>query len=1106
MYRSLAIILLFFVLLSCNPTEKGNPLFSLTDDTGVAFSNNLTYSESFNPYLFKNFYNGGGVGLGDINNDGLLDIYFSGNQVENRLYLNQGNFKFKDITQKAGVSCPDVWSSGVSMVDVNGDGWLDIYVCKSGSPDDKGIRHNELFINNGDLTFTESASNYGLNEKGLSTHAVFFDYDRDGDLDCYLLNNSLRSVGGYDLIRNQRDIRDPEGGNKLFNNRLIDIKGGDTIVNSTPQFVDVSEEAGIYGSSIGFGLGVSIGDLNGDDWPDIYVSNDFFEKDYLYINVHDGTFREVIDSAMAEISMGSMGADIGDINNDGYPEVFVTEMLPKELKRVKTKAVFESWDKYSRNLAQGYHRQFARNVLQLNDGNFQDQISFSEIGRLTGTHATDWSWGALIADFDNDGLKDIFIANGIGKDLLDQDYVNFYFSTENVKNMIKEEGQVLVKMFDAIPSTPLPNYLFMNEGNLHFINRADSAGLGMPTFSNGSAYGDLDNDGDLDLVINNVNMPSMIYRNNTDSTQSYVKLNLPGIQYNSRCIGTKVLAYIGGKTQYYEVNPMRGFQSTVDDRINIGFKKGELIDSIEIIWPDGLRQVLHSDIPEKGTLKIEYKIDRTSTKNIDINQFLLQKIDGVLDYTHQESDFSDFDREKLSYYMRSNIGPKGTVLDINDDGRDDIIIGSSKGSLTSVYLQNGDGRFTQVVNKDLDVTRDAETTSLMSIDMDSDGDSDLYMTHGGSEVPASSSALKDRIFINDKGTLKLYSDFNAPYYATATASILTDPSGALNIVTGNSQEPLRYGIPSDIIVYRISDGKITGKPEKVIEDVGLIQCSTSGDLNGDGRDEIIISGHYMPILRIDYNNGAFDTSRLAGIEHYLGMWNDVSLSDLDNDGDLDLVAANMGTNNVFQLKENCSLKLYTNDFDRNGSIEQIMCLSANGKDIPFHTRDPMVNQMPYLKKKFLKYESYAEASISDLFTSEQLASSIVLETNTMETMIFENINGNFIPRPLPLQAQFTIQYSILVIDLNGDGLKDIILGGNQYKARPEIGINAASKGMVFLNEGNMKFKYLSPSESGLYEKGEIRDIISVSISGKEHLLFLKNSDKASIYKINQYED
>jgi hypothetical protein len=672
--------------------------------------------------------------------------------------------------------------------------------------------------------------------------------------------------------------------------------------------------------------------------------------------------------------------------------------------------------------------------------------------------------------------------------------------------MIKEEGQVLVKMFDAIPSTPLPNYLFMNEGDLELINKADSAGLGEPTFSNGSAYGDLDNDGDLDLVINNVNMLSMIYRNNTDSTQSYLKLSLQGIKYNSRSIGAKVKAHIGGKTQYYEVNPMRGFQSTVDDRINIGYNKGETIDSIEIIWPDGSRQIINSDIPSQQIMEVVYSEDETLLLESKDDHFLLQKIEGVLDHIHREIDFSDFDREKLAYFMRSNLGPVGTAIDLNDDGMDDIIIGGSKGSLTSIYLQDRKGKFIKAVNEDLGITLDAETTSLNPLDIDNDGDTDLYMTHGGNEVPASSSALKDRLLINDNGTLKLDTEFNAPYHATATASIITDPNGIINIVTGNSQEPLKYGIPSDINIYRMSEGELKGKPYKVIADVGLIQCSTSGDIDGDGQSEIIMSGHYMPIMRIDYNDGAFDTSRLEGLEHYLGMWNDVSLSDLDNDGDLDLIAANMGTNNVFKLEENQSLKLYTNDFDRNGSIEQVLCLSANGEDVPFHTRDPMVSQMPYLKKKFLKYDSYADAAISDLFTSEQLTSSIVLETNTMETMIFENNNGNFIPRPLPLQAQFTIQYSILVIDLNGDGLKDFILGGNQYKAKPEIGINAASKGMVFLNEGDMKFKYLSPSESGLYEEGEIRDILSISISGNDHLLFLKNSDKASIYKINRHEN
>ena len=561
--RLLAFILLSLTL-ACTQTQELRFTRLTEKQSGIDFNNKLSYTEQLNPYTYKNFYNGGGVGVGDINNDGRPDIFFCGNQVSNKLYLNKGEMKFEDITEQAGLMSQNVWSAGVSMVDINGDGLLDIYVCKSGPPGGNK-RHNELFINNGDLTFSEQSVQFGLDNEGLSSHAAFFDYDLDGDLDCYLLNNSIKSVGGYDIIENQRNRPDSLGGNKLLR-------------NDEGYFNDVTKEVGIYASDIGFGLGVTIGDINQDQWPDIYVSNDFFERDYLYINDQKGGFNEVIEAYIQEMSKGSMGADFADINNDGQSEIFVTEMLPEHHQRQVSKALFESWDKHQLLVKNGYAHQFGRNVLQLNNGN----NTFSEISRYAGVEATDWSWGALIFDMDNDGYKDIFVANGIYKDLLDLDYVNFMSQPGQIKNIIKTENDAIKSMIDLMPSEPLANYAFHNKGENTFENKAEVWGLTDLTFSSGAAYGDLDNDGDLDLVVNNVNMPSWIYQNNTqelDSLQNHLTIKLKGVGQNSQAIGSKIKVYVEGQIFYQELNPFRGFESTVDTKVLFGLGNTSQIPS-----------------------------------------------------------------------------------------------------------------------------------------------------------------------------------------------------------------------------------------------------------------------------------------------------------------------------------------------------------------------------------------------------------------------------------------------------------------------------------------------------------------------------------------------
>ena len=662
--KSILPLLMIILLSSCKKEEaQEKQLFKIISakESGIDFRNDLTYNEKYNPYTFRNFYNGAGVALGDINNDGLLDIFIAGNQTSNRLYLNKGNFKFEDITDQAGLNSSGVWSTGVSMADINNDGLLDIYVCKSGPPGGEK-RYNELFINKGNLTFKEESKAYGIAEEGLSQHAVFFDMDKDGDLDMYLLSNSGRSIGLFDLREGQREIRDPEGGNKLFR-------------NDGAFFTDISEAAGIFGSSIGYGLGVTVADLNEDTWPDLYVSNDFFERDYLYLNNQDGTFREVLPELIPEISMGSMGADIADLDNDARPDIFVTEMLPEDWNRVKTKTPFEDWDKFQANLKAGYHRQFTRNTLQKNLGQNPNTGApmFTEVSRMTGMHATDWSWGALIFDADLDGLNDVFVANGIVKDLTDFDFVDFYVNKQSDISQFKKDSVLITKMIDEFPSTPLQNYWFKNLGNWSFENKAMEVGLNQLTFSTGAAYGDLDNDGDLDLVVNNLNDFLGVYKNQSIENQlgNYITINL------KNAFGATVELHMEGQTLYKEYQPVKGYMSSVDPRIHFGIGQNKTVDSLIIAWPDGSRSIQKNIAANQVINPQKNKIQTPTEKTSKQTPLILAS--NPIPFRHQESQFIDFDLDRLRFWSISNEGPKAAVGDLNQDGRDDIFLPGAKG-------------------------------------------------------------------------------------------------------------------------------------------------------------------------------------------------------------------------------------------------------------------------------------------------------------------------------------------------------------------------------------------------------------------------------------------
>lgn len=1074
------------------------PLFSLIDKrhTHIDFVNHLEYTEEYNTYTYRNFYNGAGVGLGDFNNDGLQDIYFCGNLTGNKLYINKGNFIFEDVTDKAGVGCRGVWSTGVSIADVNGDGWLDIYVCKSGDPDSPH-RQNELFINNGDLTFTEKAEEYGLADKGLSNHAVFFDYDRDGDLDCYLLNNSFQSVTDFDMKPGQRQIYDSLGGNKLYR-------------NDNAHFTDVSKKAGIYGSKIGFGLGVNIGDLNRNGWPDIYVSNDFFERDYLYMNNRNGTFTESLEDQMREISLGAMGGDMADINNDAYPEIFATEMTPEGNSRLKTKALFESWESYQDKVKKGYFHQFARNVLQLNNQN----NTFSEIGRLSGVSSTDWSWGALIMDLDNDGWKDIYVANGIYKDLLDRDYLDLYSDPSIMRSIIKTEKKAILRIIDLIPSVKVPNYAFHNNGNLTFTNLSGSWGLDIPSFSNGAAYGDLDNDGDLDLVVNTVDMPPLVYRNeaNRKSGTNYLELKLKGLGKNTAAIGAEVTLYYGGKINYDELVPARGFQSSVDDRLHFGLGTSGLIDSMTVNWPDGKCSVIHNIKANQFMSLEETAAAEGCSKPEKLPSRVFQKIlhsDG-LDFVHRESDFNDFDRNRLLFQMSSNEGPRMAVGDVNGDSLDDIFICGAKNSPGELYIQDAKGRFKKADEPAIVADKISEDTDCAFFDADGDGYQDLYVASGSNEFPESSSALSDRLYINDGLGHFAKSPQILPagkYESTSCVKPADfDNDGDIDLFVGVRQHPFEYGLPvNGYLLENDGHGKfknVTGEKAPGLTGIGMITDMTWADIDNDGDQDMVIVGDWMPVKIFINDNGTFkDESVSFGLSDTEGWWHRITAKDINGDGKIDFILGNNGLNSHFKATVHKPVTMYVNDFDMNGSVEQIICTYYGDKSYPAVMKDDLVRQIPSLTKKFKKFDDYKDATIEDIFSPAILQRSVKLSSKIMENCIMINTGtGSFKLIPLPVEAQFSPVYAIGADDFDGDGKCDLFIGGNQYMAKPETGINDASYGLFLKNNGDGTFQAVSPVESGISSKGEIRDLKVIKINANKIVTVARNNDTLQFYK------
>lgn len=1095
-----SLLSLIILTVACSAPENTTPpLFNKleAEDSGISFENELIFDEEFNIYTYRNFYNGGGVALGDIDNDGLVDVYFTGNRVANKLYKNLGNLQFEDITDKAGISGQKAWSTGVSMADINGDGFLDIYVCNSGdiSGDDK---QNELFINNGDGTFSESAEAFGLADKGFSTHAAFFDYDNDGDLDAYLLNNSYKAIGSFNLQKNERSVRDTVGGDKLYR-------------NDNGQFVDVSEASGIYGSIIGFGLGVTVGDVNADNWLDIFISNDFFERDYLYINKGDGTFDEVLESSMRSISQASMGADMADINNDGRPDIFVTDMLPEPDQRLKQVTTFESWDRYNYGVQNGYHHQFMRNMLHMNNGDG----TYTEVGRLAGVEATDWSWGALFFDMDNDGLKDLFVANGIYQDITDLDYLNFADDNDTKVNAINKEGVDYKSLIDPIPVTPVSNYAYKNGGSLNFSNQAQKWGLGEAVHSNGSAFGDLDNDGDLDLVVNNVNAIANVFENKTNEQlidNHYLKFDLKGKGQNTFAIGTKIRVLGEDQLFYLEQMPIRGFQSTVDPRPNIGLGKIEKVAFIDVTWPDG-KVTSMKDVPTNQTLSLSWEdATETSARAEEKVDLVFSQIDAgnLLPHSHKESTYIDFDRDRLTYHMLSNEGPHLASADVNGDGKEDLFIGGAKGYPGAIYLQTANGSYREAKQTDIASDQLSEDVDAVFFDIDNDGDQDLLVASGGNEFGVGSIQLADRLYLNNgRGTFSKVEDpiLNANRWSTSVV-IPSDINGDgfIDLFVGSRLRPFLYGVAAPSFIYLnngkggFEDGTKQIAPE--LSDLGMVTDAIWNDFDNDNDLDLIVVGEWINPTIFENNEGTLtNVSASAGTSSFKGWYHRIEASDLDGDGDTDFILGNHGLNSRFKASSSEPIKLYVNDFDQNGSAEQIFTRVIDGKNLPYTLKHELQMQIPEIKKRFLKYESFNDQSMEDIFSPAQLESAVVSEATHLATSIMiNNGDGTFSISALPVEAQLAPTYAISANDFDGDGITDILLGGNQHRVKPQAGRYDANSGILLLGDGKGGFKAASKGRTGLSIIGEVRDFLVREINGERVLLVAMNNEAIKAYK------
>lgn len=1068
------------------------PLFQILPpaQTNIHFNNAINESESLNVLSYEYFYNGGGVAVGDLNNDGLDDLFFTGNMSSNKLYLNQGNMKFKDITKSAGKGIEgrtDSWKTGVTMADVNGDGLIDIYVCYSGKTDPEK-RKNQLFINNGNLTFTEKAAEYGLDDSGYSTQAAFFDFDKDGDLDMMLINHNTKKIDNMEFA-NYRNQTDENASNKLF-------------VNNNGHFTDVSKKAGIVQNPLTFGLGLAIADLNQDGWSDIYVTNDYNEPDYLYINNHDGTFTEQSKKYFRHMSHFSMGVDIADFNNDGLPDVLTLDMLPEDNHRQKSLQLEENYETFELMLKQDLYKQYMRNMLQLNNGDG----TFSEIAQVSGIAATDWSWCPLIADFDNDGYKDIFITNGYLRDYTNKDFLR-YWGDYKLKKAMAHEPFLLMDLIKAMPSTKLPNYIYKNNRDLTFSNQQKEWGINNATISSGAVYADLDNDGDLDLVVNNINEEASIYKNTSQENKqhSFLSIKLKGNGKNTDAIGAKVSVYLKGLKQYQEVNPGRGYLSSVSTKLIFGLGDQKMVDSIRVVWPDRSLQLLQN-VKADQYLVINYQPEKGEAKKTAAKAVaapLLTKTAPLIEYTAAANPINDFKRQLIMLFMYSKTTPVIVKADVNKDGLEDLFVNGDNLSPGKIFIQQTDGKF---ISTDLPGGAQSSTVAAaVFFDANGDGYPDLYLAKGGYALyEPNGPELQDLLFINNgKGE---FSTTGLPILNANSKSCVRpcdfDGDGDIDLFIGGRVVPGKYPTtPQSYLLVNNGKGIFT-VAEVPFSLIGMVTDAQWVDLNKDGRKDLVLCGEMMPIkVFTNTPTGFVDQTDKYFDQPTDGLWNTVTVADVDNDGNPDLIAGNLGVNTPIRASKEQPAEMYYDDFDGNGNIDPFFNFYVQGTSYPFVSRDEINDQIYPMRKKFGSYKAYADVTMKDLFTPAQLEKAKKLTVNTLLTTCYLNKNGKFSPVNLPLQANFSAVSKIIAKDFNHDGKTDLLLLGNHSDNRLKLGSLDANYGCLLTGDGKGSFTYLKQAESGLSITGDVKSALEIKVKNQNYLLVGLSNEPLQFYKV-----
>lgn len=1091
-YRT--VIILGYLLLFVSCKNSGNKLTQfveiLPSQSHITFRNDIKEDEHYNILTYEYLYNGGGVAVGDLNNDGLADIMLTGNMVPNKLYLNKGNFHFEDVTEKAGVQGRSKWKTGVVMADVNGDGLLDIYVCYSG-PGTDAQRSNELYINNGMQkgipSFIECAKKYGLDAPGTyTTTTAFFDMDNDGDLDMFMVNHGDMFYNPFFNTNKLRLQRHPKFGNRLYRN-----DGG--------VFTDISEQAHIDGSGLNFGLSVAISDINNDGWPDIYVTNDYDERDFLYLNNHNGTFREVLAKAAGHISQFAMGSDISDYNNDGKPDVMVLDMLPEDNHRQKLLKGPDTYDRYNMRVEYGFHHQQMRNTLQLNNGNDSSGIPiFSEVGQMAGVYSTDWSWAPLFCDFDNDGWKDLFISNGILRDMTNLDFVKYTSGYTADASKLSDPAEMW-KVVKGMPSTKLTNYLFKNNHQLGFTNQTTDWGLTKKSVSNGATYADLDNDGYPDLVINNLNDDATIYRNNGARLKpaKYLRVKLKGAGKNTFGIGAKVHVQTAHSSQVQEEYLSKGFQSSVDPVMHFGLATDSIIWSITVNWPGGKVSVI-KNIKADTLLVIDEKDASAGSTNKELQEPMFKNITASsgINFTDHPSKFVDFKISPLLPYQLSKTGPCLAKADVNGDGLEDVFIGASAADASILYLQTADGKFIIAANQPWAADKNITTTDALFFDADGDGDKDLYLVSGGADYPINSPYYQDRVFENDghgnfKKLVNALPDETVSGGCARAADINKD--GLPDIFVGGRVKPGFFPAPPESFILKnkskpgnIRFEKDNAQTDTLLMHPGMVTDAAWFDIDKDGWQDLVVVGEFMSVTIFKNNNGRLvNATKKYGLANTQGWYHRILTADFDNDGDSDMIIGNMGSNMPLKASEKEPVSITYADFYGNGITDPILCYYNKGKSYPYYSRDEIASQVPSLQKKILHYADYADAQLSDLFNKEQLDNAkTVTINNTLSIYLEHQNNKKFIIKPLPAYTQLSVLNGLITAGINNDGYEDVIAAGNFYPFRVEFGPLDAGTGLVLHGNGGGNFTPLTYAQTGLCLQGDVRNIIRVNTKQK----------------------